>query len=259
MYRIFAQLAAALAPTQPAQRTEEIDVDADSSGHSDGMDTETWPDVSDVSDQEDGDVAEEDEDMEAGSGEEEAEVCVTCCAETTIPTDPIAAGCGHERRMCAGCVRRHIHEELRGKGQVTRIPCPMAAGGECGAILEYHDVQRQASPEDFEVLRPAADDACTGGDAGVHLVRRQRLRQRVAAHRHAAVPHRAVPQLPGEDLLHPPLRVARRPDVRAVRRGRAAQRGGGAAAGAGAQRRQAVPAVPARHREERGLRPHDVP
>lgn len=41
------------------------------------MDTEAWPDVSDVSDQEDGDVAEEDEDMEAGSGEEEAEVCVT--------------------------------------------------------------------------------------------------------------------------------------------------------------------------------------
>eukprot|EP00667_Euglena_gracilis_P019858 EG_transcript_21357 len=81
---------------------------------------------------------------------EEMETCVVCCSEAAIPAEPIAAGCTHRRTICAPCVRRHINAELRGKGQVTSIPCPMAAGGECGAILEYQDVQRQASPEDFE-------------------------------------------------------------------------------------------------------------
>eukprot|EP00667_Euglena_gracilis_P006633 EG_transcript_6684 len=81
--------------------------------------------------------------------EERAEPCVVCCTETAIPTDRIAVDCRHHRTVCAGCVRQYINVELRDKGRVANIPCPMV--GECDAILQYNDLQRQASPEDFEM------------------------------------------------------------------------------------------------------------
>eukprot|EP00668_Euglena_longa_P045726 GGOE01061406.1.p2 GENE.GGOE01061406.1~~GGOE01061406.1.p2 ORF type:complete len:313 (-),score=91.48 GGOE01061406.1:159-974(-) len=89
---------------------------------------------------EEADLGPEDDDEE-----EDAVACVICYEKTSIPAKRITGACAHATTICARCVRRHIHEELRGKNQVTRIP-----GGECGAHLEYNDVNRQASPDDFE-------------------------------------------------------------------------------------------------------------
>ena len=73
-----------------------------------------------------------------------------CCQEWSPSGEKVAEGCTHPRTICHQCVQRHIHEEVRGKGQVTDIRCPLVASAECGATLTYGDVQRQASAADFE-------------------------------------------------------------------------------------------------------------
>ena len=77
--------------------------------------------------------------------------CGVCCASELSAEErreAVSAACAHAARsVCDGCLRRHIREEVRGKGNATRIACPEAG---CGAALAHHEVQRWAVAGDFE-------------------------------------------------------------------------------------------------------------
>ena len=79
-----------------------------------------------------------------------AAVCAVCCATELLAAErgeAVSAACGHAlRSVCRDCLRRHIMEEVRGKGNLT-IACPEA---DCGAELAYHEIRRWADAGDFE-------------------------------------------------------------------------------------------------------------
>jgi hypothetical protein len=74
--------------------------------------------------------------------------CSVCCEDkpTADFNDQFASSCTHHvRDICNECCQRHIHEEVRGKGNATEIKCPT-----CSAVLEHVDVKRFATVADFQ-------------------------------------------------------------------------------------------------------------
>eukprot|EP00930_Biecheleria_cincta_P038958 TRINITY_DN26784_c0_g1_i1.p1 TRINITY_DN26784_c0_g1~~TRINITY_DN26784_c0_g1_i1.p1 ORF type:complete len:473 (+),score=77.36 TRINITY_DN26784_c0_g1_i1:56-1474(+) len=75
--------------------------------------------------------------------------CAICCSDMPLSDFSIAitSACKHERCVCKSCVARSIDLEVNGKGNSTRVLCPQ---DQCSAVLEYSDVQREATATVFD-------------------------------------------------------------------------------------------------------------
>ncbi|PTB63378.1 hypothetical protein BBK36DRAFT_1181772 [Trichoderma citrinoviride] len=74
----------------------------------------------------------------------ECSICAEVKSSKQFPTAPIARGCDHRPTTCRPCITRVIKTELSSKPW-EEVACP-----ECGATLEYQDVQKYADAETRE-------------------------------------------------------------------------------------------------------------
>ncbi|KAL1876430.1 hypothetical protein VTK73DRAFT_9296 [Phialemonium thermophilum] len=73
---------------------------------------------------------------------ESCSVCGDAKKITELPAQ-LTAECDHRPSLCKDCTRQWIHSSLEST-LWDRLKCP-----ECPKLLQFHDVQRYASPEDF--------------------------------------------------------------------------------------------------------------
>ena len=81
----------------------------------------------------------------------DARECQICAEDVTQETRvemrarPVTAACAHGRAICFDCVRRHVQEEVNGKGNVE-IRCPH---NECGQQMLPQDVRHFSTDANF--------------------------------------------------------------------------------------------------------------
>eukprot|EP00667_Euglena_gracilis_P026124 EG_transcript_31167 len=115
-------------PEADHQEVEEEEEEEEDGEEEDGEEESTYVPLAEV-------VEEEDSTKPEPAGD--ATTCALCRADTAIPAEPITARCAHPRTLCANCVRWHIRRAIaQGGSPTSRIPCPLAASGECSADLE---------------------------------------------------------------------------------------------------------------------------
>jgi len=74
--------------------------------------------------------------------------CVICTEELSanfdFPILSVSNACNHPPRACTRCIQNQIRSNIETR-RWDDVRCP-----ECNALMEYHDVQRQADPRTFE-------------------------------------------------------------------------------------------------------------
>lgn len=73
--------------------------------------------------------------------------CIVCGTMKNLPKAAPTPACSHPSQVCAGCLRQTCLSSIRsGSYYTTGILCPSL---NCRKSLDYHDIKKFATPEDF--------------------------------------------------------------------------------------------------------------